>query len=146
MKLAEDNDHTFLAFPRTPVCGWWSRGSRPISRKEPWLSRSRSRWPCGDGPWGKELGRSDDESRIEFRSAVDDFLCALDYSSEDSEHGFGVVKAGWTADSQYFVFSLTSSGATKRGTHLLSVTAEEKESCTRSMTILNLESPLLTFN
>ena len=61
-------------------------------------------------PGGKELGRSDDESRIEFRSAVDDFLCALDYSSEDSEHGFGVVKAGWTADSQYFVFSLTSSG------------------------------------
>jgi len=51
-------------------------------------------------PAGKELGRSHYASRIEFRSAVDDFLCALDYSSEDSEHGFGVVKAGWTADSQ----------------------------------------------
>jgi hypothetical protein len=37
-------------------------------------------------------------------------LCALDCSSEDSEHGFGIVKAAWTPDNKYFVFSLTSSG------------------------------------
>jgi len=61
-------------------------------------------------PVGKEAGRSDYESRVEFRSGDDHLLCALDYSSEDAEHGFGVVKAEWTADSQYFVFSLTSSG------------------------------------
>ena len=52
----------------------------------------------------------DSESRIEFRSADNDSLCALDYSSEDGEHGFGVVKAEWTPDSRYFVFSLSSSG------------------------------------
>jgi hypothetical protein len=60
-------------------------------------------------PVGKEPSRLEYESRIEFRSA-DDLLCAIDYSSEDSEHGFGVVRAEWTPDSQYFVFSLTSSG------------------------------------
>jgi hypothetical protein len=52
----------------------------------------------------------DYESRIEFYSAQNQMLCVLDYSSEDSEHGFGVVKAAWTPDSEYFVFSLTSSG------------------------------------
>jgi hypothetical protein len=32
------------------------------------------------------------------------------YTSADGEHGFGVVKAAWTPDSQYFVYSLASSG------------------------------------
>jgi len=59
---------------------------------------------------GKEAGRSGYESRIEFQSNDGKIACALDYSSDDSEHGFGVVKAEWTPDSQYFVFSLTSSG------------------------------------
>jgi hypothetical protein len=50
------------------------------------------------------------ESKIEFYTADNRILCALDYSSEDGEHGFGVVKAAWTPDQKYFVFSLTSSG------------------------------------
>lgn len=50
------------------------------------------------------------ESRLEFYSPDNELLCALDYSSEDHEHGFGVVKATWTPDNDYFVFSLTSSG------------------------------------
>jgi len=50
------------------------------------------------------------ESKIEFYTADNRMLCALDYSSEDGEHGFGVVKAAWTPDQEYFVFSLTSSG------------------------------------
>jgi dipeptidyl aminopeptidase/acylaminoacyl peptidase len=61
-------------------------------------------------PISKEAGRSEYESRIEFKSTDGKIACAIDYSSEDSEHGFGVVKAEWTPDSQYFVFSLTSSG------------------------------------
>lgn len=59
---------------------------------------------------GKEPGRSNPESRIEIRSRDGVISCALDYSSGDGEHGFGVVRAEWTPDSQYFVFSLTSSG------------------------------------
>jgi hypothetical protein len=61
-------------------------------------------------PVSKEAGRTEYESRIEFQSRDDSTLCVLDYSSEDGEHGFGVVKAEWTPDSRYFVFSLTSSG------------------------------------
>lgn len=61
-------------------------------------------------PISKEAGRSEYESRIEFKSIDGKIACAIDYSSSDSEHGFGVVKAEWTPDSQYFVFSLTSSG------------------------------------
>src|SRR6266478_2065054 len=61
-------------------------------------------------PVSKEAGRSEYESRIEIKSSDGKIACALDYSSEDNEHGFGVVKAEWTPDSQYFVFSLTSSG------------------------------------
>ena len=61
-------------------------------------------------PIGKATAHVGSESRIEFRSADNDLLCALDYSSEDGEHGLGVVKAEWTPDSRYFVFSLSSSG------------------------------------
>jgi dipeptidyl aminopeptidase/acylaminoacyl peptidase len=61
-------------------------------------------------PVGKQAGRADYESRIEFRTDDGEIACSLEYSSRDSEHGFGVVKAEWTPDSQYFVFSLTSSG------------------------------------
>lgn len=50
------------------------------------------------------------ESKIEFYSSENQMLCTLDYFSEDGEHGFGVIKAEWTPDENYFVFSLTSSG------------------------------------
>jgi len=60
--------------------------------------------------WTREPAYKSYESRVEFYSPQDEMLCALDYSSEDSEHGFGIVKAAWTPDSNYFVFSLTSSG------------------------------------
>jgi len=61
-------------------------------------------------PVSKVAGRSEYESRIDIKSSDGKIACALDYSSEDNEHGFGVVKAEWTPDSRYFVFSLTSSG------------------------------------
>lgn len=79
--------------------------------------RKPSQYTAPDGglavlvvPISKEAGRSEYESRIEFKSVDAKIACAIDYSSEDSEHGFGVVKAEWTPDSQYFVFSLSSSG------------------------------------
>lgn len=61
-------------------------------------------------PISKQAGPSEYESRIEFKSIDGKIACAIDYSSADSEHGFGVVKAAWTPDSRYFVYSLTSSG------------------------------------
>lgn len=50
------------------------------------------------------------ESRVEFYGKDKQMLCTLDYSSADGEHGYGVEKAGWTPDGNYFVASLASSG------------------------------------
>jgi hypothetical protein len=50
------------------------------------------------------------ESTVGFYSPQNEKLCSLDFSSEDGEHGFSVVKAAWTPDEKYSVFSLTSSG------------------------------------
>jgi hypothetical protein len=50
------------------------------------------------------------ESRIELRSESGQVLVQRDYRSEDGEHGYGVTKAAWTPDSQFFVYSLQSSG------------------------------------
>jgi hypothetical protein len=80
-------------------------------------TKGRHQYAAPDGgasvtvvPVSKEAGRAEYESRIEFHSGDGATLCVLDYSSEDSEHGFGLVKGQWTPDSKYFVFSLTSSG------------------------------------
>lgn len=50
------------------------------------------------------------ENRVEVRSATGDLLAQEDFTSQDGEHGYAVVKAEWTPDSQFFVFSLQSSG------------------------------------
>ena len=59
---------------------------------------------------GKKPGFESYESRIELRNRAGKILCGKDYSSEDSEHGYGVAKASWTPDSQFFVYSLENSG------------------------------------
>jgi hypothetical protein len=59
---------------------------------------------------GKEAGFENYESRVELRTKEGSLLCPADYSSEDSEHGYGVARAAWTPDSQFFVYSLQSSG------------------------------------
>jgi len=50
------------------------------------------------------------ESRIELRSQSGRVLAKRNYASADGEHGYGVIKAVWTPDSQFFVYSLESSG------------------------------------
>jgi hypothetical protein len=50
------------------------------------------------------------ESRIELRSQHGRILASRDYMSKDGEHGHGVTMAAWTPDSQFFVYSLESSG------------------------------------
>lgn len=97
-------------------------------------------------PIGKETGHVDSESRIEFRSDDNHLICALDYSSKDGEHGFGVAKAQWTPDSRYLFSVSLVREATNLGMHQLSSTAEKTESCARSMTIFSQEYPKLTFN
>jgi len=50
------------------------------------------------------------ESRVEIRQKDGTLLAAEDYSSPDGEHGRAVCHAGWTPDSQFFVFSAQNTG------------------------------------
>lgn len=50
------------------------------------------------------------ESVVAFYSPENQKMCSLSFLSGDGEHGYGVVKAAWTPDQRYFVFSMTSSG------------------------------------
>jgi TIR domain len=50
------------------------------------------------------------ESRVVIRSSAGDTVMSKDYSSPDSEHGYYVDHGKWSPDSQFFVYSLMSSG------------------------------------
>lgn len=50
------------------------------------------------------------ESRIEIRTSRGELLLRKDFDSPDGEHGYQVMYAAWTPDSEFFVFSTTSSG------------------------------------
>jgi len=52
----------------------------------------------------------DMESRVVFRSSDGVTLTSQDYSSPRGENGYYVANAQWSPDSQYFVFSMISSG------------------------------------
>jgi hypothetical protein len=62
-------------------------------------------------PADKSLSATPDaESRVEFRNGAGKLLAAKDYSSPQGDDGYYVVKGAWTPDSEYFVYSITSSG------------------------------------
>jgi hypothetical protein len=50
------------------------------------------------------------ESVVELRTKSGKLVTRRDYRSKDGEHGYGITKASWTPDSQFFVYSLESSG------------------------------------
>ena len=50
------------------------------------------------------------ESRVEINQADRAGANTVDYSSADGSHGYRVIKAQWTPDSQFFVYSMASSG------------------------------------
>jgi hypothetical protein len=52
----------------------------------------------------------DMESRVVIRTAAGDTLTSKDYSSPRGTNGYYVYSAKWSPDSQFFVFSMTSSG------------------------------------
>jgi hypothetical protein len=52
----------------------------------------------------------DMESRVVFRSSSGDTLTSQDYSSPRGTDGYYVAVGQWSPDSQFFVFSLISSG------------------------------------
>jgi hypothetical protein len=52
----------------------------------------------------------DMESRVVVRTSKGDTLASKDYSSPRGANGYYVVSAKWSPDSQFFVYSLSSSG------------------------------------
>jgi hypothetical protein len=52
----------------------------------------------------------DMESRVVIRSSAGTTITSQDYSSPRGDNGYYVATAQWSPDSQYFVFSMTSSG------------------------------------
>ncbi|HEX3409514.1 MAG TPA: hypothetical protein VHS07_04505 [Candidatus Binataceae bacterium] len=50
------------------------------------------------------------ESKVEIDRADHTPANTVDYSSPDGSHGYRVIKAHWTPDSQFFVYSMASSG------------------------------------
>ena len=50
------------------------------------------------------------ESRVEIANKSGQIVASGDYRSSDGSHGFGIEEAAWTADSRFFVFSMSSSG------------------------------------
>jgi hypothetical protein len=52
----------------------------------------------------------DMESRIVIRTAKGDTLTSKDYSSPRGTNGYYVIDAKWSPDSQFFVYSMASSG------------------------------------
>jgi hypothetical protein len=52
----------------------------------------------------------DMESRVVIRTSKGDTLTSKDYSSPRGANGYYVVSAKWSPDSQFFVYSLSSSG------------------------------------
>jgi len=53
---------------------------------------------------------SDGESKVVVTTKNGRSICSKSYASEDGEHGFGVLKAVWTPNSAFFVYSMWSSG------------------------------------
>lgn len=52
----------------------------------------------------------DMESRVVIRTSKGDTLTSKDYSSPRGTNGYYVVNAKWSPDSQFFVYSMASSG------------------------------------
>jgi hypothetical protein len=50
------------------------------------------------------------ETVVEVHNRTGKLLSREDYTSDDAQHGYYVSKAEWTPNSQFFVYSLESSG------------------------------------
>ena len=105
--LAEDSDpclgHQLLSTPRP-------EGSCLTMRPEVHISPDRA-LRAVVFPVGMDLNASPDiESRIVIRGNETKLLTSKDYSSPRGTNGYYVVRAKWSPDSQFFVFSMSSSG------------------------------------
>ena len=50
------------------------------------------------------------ESKIHILNNKGKTIFDTSFVSKDTQHGFGIIHTGWTADSKFFVFAIMSSG------------------------------------
>jgi hypothetical protein len=58
----------------------------------------------------QKVRHGNSESKVIIKTRDGKTLCTKSYGSKDGEHGFNVEKAAWTPDSNFFVYSMSSSG------------------------------------
>jgi hypothetical protein len=63
---------------------------------------------------------------VVIRNAAGDTLASKDYSSPRGTNGYYVYRAQWSPDSQFFVFSLTSSGGHSPWSYPIMVYSRQK--------------------
>jgi hypothetical protein len=69
----------------------------------------------------------DMESRVVIRTSKGDTLTSKDYSSPRGTNGYYVVNAKWSPDSQFFVYSMSSSGGHSPWSFPLMVYSRQKK-------------------
>jgi hypothetical protein len=116
------------------VCGGHKLLSSP--RPESSCSSIRPRiYPSPDGalralvlPVDVSLYATPDmESRVVIRTRNGDTVTSKDYSSPRGTNGYYVVNAKWSPDSQFFVFSMSSSGGHSPWSFPMMVYSREKK-------------------
>ena len=109
----------------------------PIPRPQSSCSNVKPRiYPSPDGalralvfPVDVSLYATPDmESRVVIRNTAGDTLTSKDYSSPRGTNGYYVYRAQWSPDSQFFVFSLTSSGGHSPWSYPIMVYSRQKNS------------------
>jgi hypothetical protein len=79
----------------------------------------------------------DMESRVVFRSSAGVTLTSQDYSSPRGENGYYIANAQWSPDSQYFVFSLISSGGHSPWSYPMKVYSVKKNQVANFSNMIN---------
>ncbi len=79
----------------------------------------------------------DMESRVVIRTGKGDTLTSKDYSSPRGANGYYVVSAKWSPDSQFFVYSLSSSGGHSPWSYPMAVYSRAKNQIAKLSDMIN---------
>ena len=79
----------------------------------------------------------DMESRVVIRTSKGDTLTSKDYSSPRGANGYYIVTAKWSPDSQFFVYSMTSSGGHSPWSYPMAVYGRAKNAIARFSDMIN---------
>ena len=82
------------------------------------------------------------ESKVEIYSGDGHLLTIADYTSSDGTSGEGVIKAEWSPDSRYLVFSLSQPQSGKPGPYTIAIFSTQKN----KVKTLPVSKPDFVFN